>query len=69
MLIANAWYSRSDAASSLVVALGIGGNLRGYHFLDLVSALVVSLIVSKMVGEFAWNALHGLIDSAVSYPG
>ena len=36
MLVANAWHARSDAASSLVVVIGIGGNLLGYTFLDLV---------------------------------
>jgi divalent metal cation (Fe/Co/Zn/Cd) transporter len=34
MLVANAWHARSDAASSLVVALGIIGNLAGYPILD-----------------------------------
>src|SRR3546814_12167294 len=31
MLVANAWHARSDAASSLVVALGIFANLAGFH--------------------------------------
>ena len=30
MLVANAWHARSDAASSLVVGVGIIGNLMGY---------------------------------------
>ena len=29
MLVANAWHARSDAASSLVVGVGIVGNLMG----------------------------------------
>ncbi|WP_163484017.1 cation transporter, partial [Klebsiella pneumoniae] len=29
MLVANAWHARSDAASSLVVGIGIIGNLAG----------------------------------------
>jgi len=64
--VANAWHARSDAASSLVVALGIGGNLLGYPFLDPVAALIVGLIVSKMGWSFAWDALHDLMDRAVS---
>jgi len=43
MLIANAWHARSDAASSLVVAIGIGGNLLGYTLLDPIAAFVVCL--------------------------
>ncbi len=66
MLIANAWHARSDAASSLVVAVGIGGNLLGYTLLDPVSALIVGLMVSKMGWSFAWDALHDLMDRAAS---
>ena len=43
MLVANAWHARSDAASSLVVIVGIVGNLLGYTFLDLVAAGVVGV--------------------------
>lgn len=65
MLIANAWHARSDAASSLVVALGIVGNLLGFHLLDPVAALVVGLMVSRMGWQFGSNALHDLMDRAV----
>ena len=44
MLIANAWHARSDAASSLVVAIGIIGNLAGYPLLDPVAALIVGFM-------------------------
>lgn len=66
LLEANAWHSRSDAASSLVVALGIGGNLLGYGLLDPIAALVVGLMVVKMGWEFLWNAMHDLTDHAAS---
>lgn len=65
MLIANAWHARSDAASSLVVALGITGNLLGFKFLDPVAALVVGLIVIKMGYTFTSEALHDLMDRSV----
>ena len=65
MLIANAWHARSDAASSLVVALGIVGNLLGFHLLDPVAALVVGLMVSRTGWQFGSNALHDLMDRAV----
>ena len=66
MLIANAWHARSDAASSLVVALGIGGNLLGFSMLDPIAALIVGLMVTRMGGKFFWNALQDLMDRAVS---
>lgn len=64
MLVANAWHARSDAASSLVVALGIGGNLLGYHILDPVAAIVVGLMVARMGLQFGWTALSDLMDRA-----
>lgn len=64
MLIANAWHARSDAASSLVVGIGIVGNLAGYPILDPIAALVVGCMVSKMGWSFGWNSLHDLMDRA-----
>jgi len=66
MLVANAWHARSDAASSLVVGLGILGNLMGYPLLDPVAALIVGLMVMRMGLSFAWDALNDLMDRAAS---
>jgi cation diffusion facilitator family transporter len=65
MLVANAWHARSDAASSLVVGVGIAGNLAGYPILDPIAALIVGFMVTKMGWEFGWDALHDLMDRAV----
>ena len=65
MLVANAWHARSDAASSLVVGIGIIGNLAGYPILDPIAAAIVGFMVSKMGWEFGWDALHDLMDRAV----
>jgi len=65
MLVANAWHARSDAASSLVVGVGIIGNLAGYPILDPIAALVVGFMVAKMGWGFAWDALHDLMDRGV----
>lgn len=66
LLVANAWHARSDAASSLVVAVGIGGNLLGYPVFDPIAALVVGLMVVRMGARFAWDALHDLLDRAAT---
>lgn len=66
MLVANAWHARSDAASSLVVAVGIVGNLLGYPLLDPVAALIVGFMVAHMGWEFAWDALNDLMDRSAS---
>ena len=65
MLVANAWHARSDAASSLVVMVGIGGNLLGYTFLDLVAAAVVGGMIAHMGAKFALEALSELIDTGL----
>ena len=66
MLIANAWHARSDAASSLVVVIGIIGALMGYKILDTIGALIVGSIIAKTGWDFAWEALHDLMDRSVS---
>lgn len=65
MLVANAWHARSDAASSLVVSIGLIGNLAGYPLLDPIAALIVGFMVGKMGWSFGWDALHDLMDRAV----
>ena len=62
MLVANTWHARSDAASSLVVGLGIIGNLAGYPILDPIAALIVGFMVGRMGWGFSWDALNDLID-------
>ena len=65
MLVANAWHARSDAASSLVVGLGIIGNLAGYPILDPIAAAIVGFMIARMGWSFAWDALHDLMDRSV----
>jgi cation diffusion facilitator family transporter len=65
MLVANAWHARSDAASSLVVGIGIAGNLAGYPILDPIAAAIVGFMVARMGWEFGWDALHDLMDRAI----
>ncbi|PIW06476.1 MAG: cation-efflux pump [Comamonadaceae bacterium CG17_big_fil_post_rev_8_21_14_2_50_60_13] len=65
MLVANAWHARSDAASSLVVGLGIIGNLLGYPILDPIAAAIVGFMVTRMGWSFGWDAMHDLMDRAV----
>jgi cation diffusion facilitator family transporter len=65
MLVANAWHARSDAASSLVVIVGVTGNLMGYSFLDLVAAAVVGVMIAHMGGKLALEAMSELIDTGL----
>ncbi len=65
MLIANAWHARADAASSLVVALGIAANLLGYHGMDAVAAVIVGFMIVKAGWAFSVEAFHSLTDHAL----
>jgi len=66
MLEANAWHARSDAASSLVVAAGIGGSLAGYPFLEPLAAAVVGFLIIHTGVRLGLRALRELIDTGLS---
>lgn len=65
MLLANAWHARADAASSLVVAVGIGANLLGYHSMDAVAAIIVGFMIARAGWRFSVDAFHSLTDHAL----
>ena len=65
MLETNAWHARSDAASSLVVAAGIGGSLAGYPFLEPLAAAIVGFLIVHMGFQFALKAARELIDTGL----
>ncbi|WP_414450557.1 cation diffusion facilitator family transporter [Burkholderia sp. 22PA0099] len=65
LLVANAWHARSDAASSLVVAIGIVGSLAGVRLLDPIAAAIVGFMVARMGWTFGWDALQDLSDRAL----
>ena len=65
MLRANAWHHRSDAISSVIVFVGIGGSLYGFGYLDAIAAIVVALMVAKIGIALGWQALRELIDTGL----
>ncbi len=65
LLVANAWHARADAASSLVVAVGIGGSLLGYRFLEPLAAALVGFMILRMGALLAYEALRELIDTGI----
>lgn len=65
LIITNAWHHRSDAASSIVVLIGVIGSLAGWVYLDAVAAIVVGLMIVKMGWEYGWNSVKELVDTAV----
>lgn len=65
LMIANALHTRADAASALVVVVGIGGALLGWSFLDLLAAALMGFMILRMGLELGWGAMKELIDTGL----
>ena len=65
MLEANAWHARSDAASSIVVIIGVGGSLLGLGYLDAIAAVVVAWMIGRMGYRLARQSVEELIDTGL----
>lgn len=65
MLRASAWHHRSDALSSLIVAIGIGGALLGFAYLDAVAAIVVATMIVQIGIKLSWQSLRELVDTGL----
>jgi cation diffusion facilitator family transporter len=66
LLIANAWHHRSDAASSLVVLVGLVGELLGFAYFDVLAAGIVSLMIVHMGLKLGLDSINELVDKGVS---
>jgi cation diffusion facilitator family transporter len=64
VLIGDAWHHRSDAISSIAVGLGIIGSSYGYHLLDPIFAIVVSVIIIYVGYDLIKKTSSTLIGSA-----
>lgn len=65
MLMANAWHSRSDAISSIVVVIGVAGSMMGHSYLDAVAAIVVAVMIAKIGFDLVRSSTRELIDTAL----
>lgn len=65
MLRANAWHSRSDAISSVIVIVGVAGTMAGLNYLDAVAAVAVALMVAKIGWDLSWHSIHELVDTGL----
>lgn len=64
VLRANAWHHRSDALSSVVAIVGIGGALMGWRILDPLCAIGVAVLLGWMGLQIVVEALARLTDTA-----
>lgn len=65
ILRANAWHHRSDAISSVVVLIGIGGSILGVTYFDALAAIGLGMMIIRMGVTLSWNALKELIDTSL----
>ena len=65
LLKANAWHSRTDAISSVVVAIGVAGSMAGLGYLDAIAAVGVALMIAKISWNMSWHSLRELIDTGL----
>ncbi|MAY41332.1 MULTISPECIES: cation diffusion facilitator family transporter [unclassified Neptuniibacter] len=65
LLIANAWHSRTDAISSVIVFIGIAGAMSGLNWLDAVAAIFVAIMVAKIGWDLSWNSFQELVGTAL----
>ncbi len=66
LLMANAWHSRTDAFSSVIVLIGLIFGFLGYPNFDEIAALIVSLMIAKVGWDFVKESLVELADSSVN---
>lgn len=65
LLRANAWHSRGDALSSIIVLIGLLGALAGWPFLDAIAALIVGILIIKIGLDWGWRSVNELMDEGV----
>ncbi len=65
MLAANAWHSRTDAVSSLIVIVGVGGTVAGLPYMDAIAAAGVALIIAWIGWDLAWHGVRELVDTGL----
>ncbi|MAL98498.1 cation diffusion facilitator family transporter [Hydrocarboniclastica marina] len=65
LIIANAWHSRSDAFSSIIVFAGALGAMGGFAWLDGIAAILVALIIARIGWDLAWENVKELVDTAM----
>ncbi|MEP3562899.1 MAG: cation diffusion facilitator family transporter [Marinobacter sp.] len=66
LIVANAWHSRTDAISSVVVLLSTAGAMLGVVWLDTVAAVAVAFIIVHIGWKFTWDSVKELIDTGLS---
>ena len=65
LIIANAWHSRSDAFSSILVLISLIVSMLGYTNMDTLMAIIVSVLIGKIGWDFVWKSIVELVDTGL----
>jgi len=65
ILEANAWHSRTDAISSVMVFVGIAGTMLGYPELDALAAIGVAVVIAKVAWDLGAHSVQELVDKGM----
>ncbi len=65
ILRANAWHSRTDAVSSVIVVVGVAGTMAGLPYLDAIAAVGVALMIARIAWDLGWRSVRELVDTAL----
>jgi len=67
-VVANAWHHRSDALSSIPVAVAVLGTQvwPNWDFLDHIAVVIVSVLIFHAAWKIVWGALRELIDAGAA---
>jgi len=65
MLRANAWHHRSDAISSVIVFIGVGGSMLGFLWLDAVATIGISFMIGYIGFSLSLPGIYELIDTGL----
>ncbi|KAA1173804.1 cation transporter [Marinobacter salinexigens] len=66
LIIANAWHSRTDAFSSIVVLVSTAGAMLGFIWLDVLAAVIIAIIIIHIGWSFTWDSVKELVDTGLS---
>lgn len=66
LIVSNAWHSRTDAFSSVIVLIAIVGASAGLEWLDLVAAIAVAAAIGKIGLGMALDNIKELVDTAIA---
>ncbi|WP_165854867.1 cation diffusion facilitator family transporter [Marinobacter sp. JSM 1782161] len=65
LIVANAWHSRTDALSSIIVFIAVAGAMTGVDWLDTVAAIAVAIVIGHIGWTLTWRSVRELVDTAL----